>query len=153
MFIMEKWPKGDTRFLRKNGNVTPLFRSTLETILDDLDETIRFWADVRKKPPRDYAVRGTYIVGSILEGNNYSDLDLLLVADKIDHEDFRFVKTVMATRFFVNRPKIEAIDVFFRPYDEFPDRGSFEVTDQVKNIVEQYNKKLRRLKANSRYSA
>ncbi len=48
----------------------------------------------------------------------------------------------MAQKFFVNRAKTEALAVFVRPYDEFPERPSFEITSQVRDLLDKYNRKL-----------
>lgn len=69
-------------------------------------------------------------------------MDLLLIGSKLDHEDYRFLKQVMAQSFFANRVKTEALDVFIRPYDEFPERASFEITPQVRYLLDIYNQKL-----------
>ena len=78
----------------------------------------------------------------MLSGNDNSDIDFLLIASKIDQEDYRLFKQVMAQLFYVNKPKTEAVDVFIRPYDEFPDRNSFEITSQVRDLLDKYNRYL-----------
>ena len=139
---MKKYPENYTSYMKKNGRITKKLERSLEGVLRSYVETVKFWAEKREKPLEDYIIREAYIVGSILRGNNLSDIDFLLIANKIDQEDYRFIKHVMANEFFVNRPKTEAIDVYVRPYDEFPERGSYEITDQVEAMLNRYNKKL-----------
>jgi len=116
----------DTRYLTDRGNVTSLFRSALEEVLTAHSEASYFWAPRRRKPLSDYEIREVHIVGSILRGNDESDLDIMLIAKS----------------FFSNRPKTQAIDVFVRPYDEFPERDSYEVTAQVGSILRKHNRLL-----------
>ena len=132
----------DTRYLTDRGNVTSLFRSALEEVLTAHSEASYFWAPRRRKPLSDYEIREVHIVGSILRGNDESDLDIMLIASNIDQEDYRFLKMVLAQSFFSNRPKTQAIDVFVRPYDEFPERDSYEVTAQVGSILRKHNRLL-----------
>ena len=139
---MKQNPTRNTRYLTKQGKVTPLLKQQLEEILKSYVETAGFWAGKRGKINEDYAIREAFIVGSLLRGNDQSDLDLLLIGNKLDHEDYRFLKQVMAQGFFVTRPKTEALDVYVRPYDEFPDRPSFEITSQVKYLLDRYNREL-----------
>lgn len=139
---MKTRPIKNTRFILKNGKTTGLLRASLEDVLVTYVDTSKFWAEKRKKNLPDYQIRDVFIVGSLLRGNDNSDLDLLLIASKIDQEDYRLFKQVLAQLFYINRPKTGAVDVFIRPYDEFPDRNSFEITSQVRDLLEKYNKLL-----------
>jgi len=139
---MKKRPVSNTRYLLENGMVTSKFRSKLAEVLGHYVDIASLVADKRQKHLEDYRIREAHVVGSVLRGIDDSDLDLLLIADKIDQTDYRIVKTVLSELFFNNIPKQLAVDVFVRPYDEFPDRGSFEVTSEVREILKDYNDRL-----------
>ncbi|MEK6856717.1 MAG: nucleotidyltransferase domain-containing protein [Nanoarchaeota archaeon] len=139
---MKQKPIKNTRYLTKEGKVTSLLKQHLEEVLQAHIDASTFWAGKRNKPREDYTVREAYIVGSILRGNDESDLDILLIGNKLDQEDYRFLKQVLAQSFFVNRAKTVAVDVFTRPYDEFPEKPSFEITSQVRHLLDTYNRKL-----------
>jgi hypothetical protein len=134
---MQQKPKGATQYLTLEGKVKPALRDALGLVLDSYVPTVEFWAPKRQqlRPYEDYTIRQVCVAGSVLKGNGNSDLDLLLIGDKLDGDDYRFIKQVMAENFFVNRPKTQAIDVFIRPYDEFPEKPSFDITDQVNDLV------------------
>ncbi len=132
-------PTASTRFLKSTGEVTPAFSLALEKILLKYSDMAVFMADKLNRPRSDYIIREAHIVGSILSGRDDSDLDILLIANKIDHNDYNLFKNFLAQAFFNNRPKIEAIDIFVRPYDEFPERPSYEVTKQVIRTIDKYN--------------
>lgn len=139
---MKQKPKADTRYVRKDGRVSQRFRDVFRLVADDYRAIISFLAARRQKPLTDYQIRNVYVVGSTLEGSDESDLDLLLIASHIDDFDFRFIKQAINGTFFYNRQKCDAIDIYVRPYDEFPERVSFEVTDQLENILAVTNKAL-----------
>ena len=140
---MKSIPATDTRFVRKGGKVTDKLRRDLSDVLLCYSEAAAFWADKRAKPREDYTIREAYIVGSTIRGIDNSDVDLLLIPDHIEGDDYRFFKLVLAQTFFVNRPKCLAVDVFVRPHDEYPERPSFEITGQVKDILDNYNQRLK----------
>ena len=143
---MRKEPISDTRYLRKDGTITTLFLDRLEEVLDVYVNIVKFWANKRQKDPADYALRETFIVGSLLNGVDDSDLDLMFIGNKIDDEDYRFIKLVMARVFYSDHDKSEAIDVYIRPYDAFPERGSFGITDQIQGGLNRHNSRINRLK-------
>ena len=132
----------DTRYMRRNGEVTERFRESLERVLTEYVPTVVFWSERTGKPLSDYRIREAHVVGSILEGNDESDVDIMLIANHMDEEDYRFIKVVMAKLFYSNRIKTEAVDVFVRQYDAFPERNSFEITNQVKPLLDRFNSKL-----------
>lgn len=139
---MHAKPPVETRYVGADGVVTPLFRNTLQGVLYNHVEAAKFWAPKRDKPLADYTLREAHIVGSTLRGIANSDLDILLIASKMDGEDYRFLKQVMAQLYFAHRPKQDAIDVFIRPSDEYPERESFEITSQVKDLLDICNSQL-----------
>lgn len=132
-------PNVSTRFLKSTGEVTPAFSCALEKVLLKYSDLARFLADKLNRPRDDYTIKEAYIVGSVLQGNNDSDLDIMLIANKIDQNDYNLFKNFLAQAFFNTMNKRDAIDVYVRPYDAFPDRPSFEVTRQVSKILDKYN--------------
>ena len=132
-------PVSDTRYVTRGGLVTPLLKNKLEEVLGHYVDVALFWSSKRGKSRSDYTIREAHLIGSVLRGVDNSDLDLLLVADKIEQQDYKFIKMYLSEIFFNNVSKPLAIDVFIRPYDEFPERGSFEITDQVKGLLKKYN--------------
>lgn len=139
---MHKQPTSDTRYISKNGRVTERFKRTLERVLGEYIKGAKFFSRQFRKPSLNYTIKEASIVGSTLEGSNDSDLDILLIANNIDMNDYRIIKQYLSSIFFCNRPKKSAIDVFVRSYDEFPEKVSFEITGQVGGILNKYNKKL-----------
>lgn len=139
---MKQIPPQDTRFITKEGIVTPRLRRDLSDVLLAYSDTAKFWADKKPSERQNYTVREVYIVGSTLRGVDYSDLDLLIIPDKIDYEDGRFFKMVLAQIFFTNRAKSIALDLFVRPHDQYPEKPSFEITPQVRDIIDKYNQHL-----------
>ena len=135
-------PTKDNRYLSASGVVTPLFRRDINEVLMYCSDTSKFWAPKRNKLLSDYHVKEVHIVGSLLRDNNESDADILVIPSKFDQEDYRFFKQVLGQLFYANRPKTEAIDVFVRPNDEFPEKGSFEVTSQVRDLIGRWNASL-----------
>lgn len=136
---MNQLPKGETQYFGLDGKVKPALRDALGLVLDSYVPAVGFWAPKRSGIYEDYIIRHVSIAGSVLQGNGNSDLDILLIGNKIDGEDYRFFKMVMAQLFFVNRPKTQAIDVFIRPNDEFPEKPSYDITNQVQDLVSRSN--------------
>ncbi len=132
----------DTRYLLKTGAVTPKLRGIVDNVLSQYVEAARFLANLRTRHLDDYIVREAYIVGSIVRGVDDSDLDLLFLADKIDQDDYRVTKQVLSMLFFNNIPKPLAVDIYVRPHDEFPEKPSFEITKQVKDLIDKHNRDL-----------
>lgn len=139
IIFMKKIPEKSTRFLKSTGEVTPAFSNALERVLLKYSDLSRFLADRLSKPREDYIIKEAHIIGSILSGVDDSDLDIMLIANKIDQNDYSLFKNFLSQAFFNNRPKIGAIDVFVRPYDAFPERPSYEVTSQVRKVLDKYN--------------
>ena len=44
--------------------------------------------------------------------------------------------------FYNNQQKNHAVDAYVRPRDKFPERPSFDITNQVKKLLKDYNNKL-----------
>lgn len=135
---MDKKPLKNTKFI-KNGKITDLLKSALEDILKEYIPIVKFRAERLGRQDDDYTIREVYVIGSVLLGNNNSDLDLLLIANKIDQEDYRFIKGLLSEIFFNNLQKADAVDIFVRPYDEFPERNHYQITDQVEDLLKKYN--------------
>ena len=139
---MRQRPLTKTRFLTENGRVTEKLRSDLSDVLNAYVPAVKFWQPKTRKPLESYTIREAYVVGSVLQGNDESDLDILLIGNHFDGEDYRFFKIVMAEQFYSNRSKRLAIDVYIRDSDEFPEKPSFEITEQVQDMLDKHNKEI-----------
>lgn len=133
------------KILENNGKITPRVLSGLENVLSAYSMFIPSYASAHDNNPKNFQISKAYIVGSAVRENRIdSDLDLMLIAPQIDEVAERNVKVWMSVLFFNNKPKNQAIDVFVRPYDRFPERPSHDITNQVKKLLKQYNNKLLR---------
>jgi predicted nucleotidyltransferase len=140
-FMVDKIPN-DTRYLHKNGQVTSLFRKTCAEVLREYTEFSRFASKRLQRDSEDFNIREAYVVGSVLRGVDNSDLDLLMIANKIDNNDYKLIKQYLSQIFFNPFYKSEAVDVYIRPYDEFPDKPRFEVTAQIRDLLEFWNRQI-----------
>lgn len=140
---MQTVPQGTTRYVTCEGVVTPLFRETIKDVSPLYIDIANFLATkLRRRPLPEYGIREAHIVGSVVRGVDNSDLDVLVIPQKIDAEDYRFFKLAMNDRLFNNRPKPAAIDFYVRPYDEMPDRVAWEVTSQLAEEIGAINRAL-----------
>jgi hypothetical protein len=131
------------KILDKDGKITDRVTSGLENVLHAYSIFIPEYASVHDNNPKNFQVSKVYLVGSAARENRIdSDLDLMLIAPQIDERSERDIKVWMSVLFFNNKPKTEAVDVFVRPYDRYPDRSSMDITGQVKKLLKQYNAKL-----------
>ena len=90
---------------------------------------------------KNLVIKEVSIVGSGARENKIdSDLDFLLVSPNIDELTANNVKTMLSYILFCDRPKQEAIDIFIRSKDKYPERASVNVTSQVNDLIDKYNK-------------
>ncbi len=126
-----------------NGKITDRVTSGLENVLYAYSIFIPEYGRVHDNNPKNFQISKVCLVGSgAREGRIDSDLDLMLIAPDIDERAERDIKVWMSVLFFNNKPKTQAVDVFVRPYDRYPDRSSVDITTQVKKLINHYNKVL-----------
>ncbi len=146
---MRKKPTIETKFLTRDGLVKKKLKDIISDVLKDYTDCVKFWHEKRNKGVSDYLLREVYIVGSVISGEDNSDLDLLIIGEKLDGEDYRFFKQVMAQLYWTNRKKSGAIDIYIRPHDEFPEKPSFEITSQLEEELKKCNDSIKSI--NLRY--
>ena len=124
----------------KKGKITKRTLFGLENALFLYSNLSRIYAEKTDNNPDNFRIKEVKIVGSGARENKIdSDLDLLLIAPEVDEVSANSLKTMLSLVLFCDRPKIEAVDVFIRSYDRYPDRVSRDITLQVKEIVDKYN--------------
>ena len=129
--------------LDKSGKITERVTSGLENVLAAYTDYAKEYARITDNNPKNFKIESAYLVGSGARENRYdSDLDLMLIAPQIDEVSEAAVNVYLSLLFFNNRPKDKAIDVFVRKKDKYPERESINLTNQVKKLLNQYNKKL-----------
>jgi predicted nucleotidyltransferase len=115
----------------------------LENVLAAYTQLSKGHARNTDNNPVNYRVDDVYVVGSGARENKVdSDLDLMLVTPKLDLSTCKSLQTMLALIFFVDREKIQAIDPYIRKQDEFPERESVKITDQVLKLLQRYNNQL-----------
>lgn len=136
-------PFAPTRYITAEGKVTDLFRSSFDEVANTYLEVARFMADrLRVRPLAEFALKEVHTVGSVLRGVDNSDLDLLLIADRINWEDYRFIKMALNAAHFNNRSKYSALDWYVQPDDDRPHNDRFEVTNQLNSELARVNSAL-----------
>src|SRR5690606_16852169 len=116
-----------------------------ERVLNGLENVMAAYVDIANlsksylhQNPQNYRVEEVRIVGSSARENRIdSDLDFLLVASRLDELSANQAKMFLAMIYFCDLPKKEAIDVFIRPKEIYPNRSSIIISDQkkVKKII------------------
>lgn len=136
-------PLEPTRYLNADGSVTPMLVEAFNRVSLAYFDIAEFSANkMMKRHLPDFAIREVQVVGSVLRGVNNSDLDLLILADKIDWEDYRLFKLVLAATFFNNRSKYSALDVYVQPEDDRPENLRWNVTHQLAEPIKNLNVRL-----------
>ncbi|MBU1203901.1 MAG: nucleotidyltransferase domain-containing protein [Nanoarchaeota archaeon] len=126
--------------LNGSDKVTERVRNGLENVLSVYVEVAKTHADETDNNSKNYFLSQVYLVGSGARENKIdSDLDLLLIAPRLDEESAKQMKLILSFIFFNDRPKQEAIDLFVRQKDIYPDRKSIEITKQVKGLLSKCN--------------
>lgn len=125
-----------------NGNaVTKRVRNGLENVLYLYANLGRKLAIDNENNPYNLRVKDIFVVGSGARKNRIdSDLDFLLIAPEIDDSIANSLKTILSYVLFCDKNKQEAIDVFIRPYDKYPERSSIKITSQVGDLLNKYNR-------------
>ncbi|MBU4284114.1 MAG: hypothetical protein KJ968_03335, partial [Nanoarchaeota archaeon] len=108
------------------------------------------YVDIAKRQARisdnnskNYKIDEAYVVGSGARLNKVdSDMDLMLITPQLDDESAKQLRFILSLIYLTDRPKQEGIDVYVRSKDKYPDRPSIKITDQVKDLLGSYNKKL-----------
>ena len=132
-----------TRFLGEEGRVTRHFRMQFVRAGAYYVQTADFLANRMKlRPLNEYQIKEVQVVGSVVRGVTDSDLDLLVVPEKIDWDDSKIMKAALGAVLFANRNKYSAIDWYVQPVDLYPDKPSFNVTDQLIEELADINRKL-----------
>ncbi|MBW2998371.1 hypothetical protein KY321_02420 [Candidatus Woesearchaeota archaeon] len=133
----------DIPIFNEDGTVTDRVLTGLENVLSayvDIAESASVHLDQNKE---NYHVEQVMIVGSGSQRNRVdSDLDLMLISPDLDDRDCSMAKMILSAIYFNDKPKTEAIDVFVRREDKFPSRASTDITEQVIEILDNYNQRL-----------
>jgi len=128
----------------RQGNLT-------QRVLCGLENSLYLYSSLSKKYAKDtennsknFLVKGIMLVGSGAKNNEVlSDLDILLLCPDIDEKSAGVLKHMISYVLFCDRDKNEAVDVFIRPKDKYPERSSVNITSQVNALIERYNNNLR----------
>lgn len=115
-----------------------------------LENTLFLYSNLAKKHskktdnnPRNYKIKSVSIVGSGAKNRVDSDLDFLLIVPELDLASADNLKLIMSYVLYCDRKKQEAIDVYIRQKDKYPERKSRNITFQAKDLLKKYNSKLR----------
>ncbi len=128
----------------QEGNLTNRVISGSKIVLDAYAYLANLEAKINHNNPQNYLVREVYLCGSGATRNAHdSDLDLLLVAPRLDRDSANHVALMLKELFFVNRPKRVAIDPFVYEKVIFPQRKHIEITQEIQRYVDECNKKLK----------
>lgn len=131
------------KILDNDGKITKRVSTGLENVLHAYTLYVPEYARVHDNNPKNFIIEKTYLIGSAIRQSRIdSDLDLMLIAPNIDETAERDIKVWLNLLFYNNLPKNKAIDAYVRPFDKFPERPSYDITNQVKKLLKEYNKKL-----------
>lgn len=131
------------KILDKNQKVTKRVMTGLENVLYAYSIYVPNYAKAHDNNPKNFQIKKVYLIGStIRESKIDSDLDIMLIAPQIDGTAERDIKVWLNILFYNNQQKNHAIDAYVRSKDKFPERPSFDITNQVKKLLNTYNKKL-----------
>jgi len=129
--------------LDKNEKVTKRVMTGLENVLYAYSLYAPNYAKAHDNNPKNFQIEKAYLIGSaVRESRVDSDLDILLIAPQIDETAERDIKVWLNILFYNNQQKNHAVDAYVRPRDKFPERPSFDITNQVKKLLKDYNNKL-----------
>jgi len=100
----------------------------------------RKYSKATENNPRNFYVSDIYLVGSsALRNEKDSDLDLMFICPDIDEGSAKTLKTMISLVLFCDRDKKEGVDVFLRKEDQFPERASVNITNQLESLIKKYN--------------
>lgn len=123
--------------------VTKRVTSGLENVLYAYTFYVPNYAKAHDNNAKNFVIEKAYLIGSGVRENRVdSDLDIMLIAPQLDSKSETDIKLWLNVIFYNNKPKIEAVDAWVRPKDKFPERSSYEITNQVKKLLKTYNSKL-----------
>ena len=127
----------------KNNRITNRVRTGLENVLFAYVDISKRQAKISDNNSKNYKINEAYVVGSGARLNRVdSDMDLMLITPNLDDESAKQLRFILSLIYLTDRPKQEGIDVYVRSKDKYPDRPSIKITDQVKDLLDTYNKKL-----------
>ena len=127
----------------KNMCITERVESGLENVLSAYVEIAKMQSQKTDNNIENYEINRVYVLGSGARCNRIdSDLDLLLIVPRLDIGSANQIRTMMCLTFFTDRPKRDAIDVFVRDEDIYPERSSVNITDKVSGLINNYNRLL-----------
>ena len=139
-YVEEIW---DMHPFNERGTITKRVRFGLENALYLYSMLSRDYAKRTDNNPDNFLIESVSVVGSGARANRIdSDLDLLLLAPKIDPVSADNIKLSMSYVLFCDRDIREGVDVFIRPSDLYPERGAIDITHYVRNLLDKYNSKL-----------
>lgn len=123
-----------------DGTITQRTSIGLENSLFLYSGLAKLYALDTENNPRNFLVNDIFVVGSGARQNKiHSDLDILLITPDLDIKSGGDLKRMMSFVLFNDREKNEALDVFIRPFDKYPDRDSIKITSQVLEKIQRYN--------------
>ena len=115
----------------------------LENILYLYSALAKEQAKISDNNSKNFKIKDVFLVGSAVRENRVdSDLDFLLIAPKLDEVSSNNLKLSLSYVLFCDRPKQEAVDIFIRNKDIYPNRASFNLTNYFPDFLKKYNKKL-----------
>ena len=127
----------------QDGTITERVSAGLENVLCAYTQLAKAHAKETENNPRNYQVKDVFVVGSGAQAFvPDSDLDLLLEVPNLDEKSCSNIKMVLGLLFFVDRPKLQAVDPYIRPKDKYTERASIKITDQVQEMLQKYNSQL-----------
>lgn len=124
------------------GKITQRTKNALNNSLYLYSDFARKHSQTTENNPRNYQISNISIVGSGVENKIDSDIDFMLIVPKIDSESASNLKLLMSYILYCDRPKQEAVDIFIRQKDKYPNRKNKDITSQVNNLIDKYNKKI-----------
>lgn len=143
-YLMNKNYNPRQPIFNERGAPTNRVRNALENVLSAYVNYAKPHAIATHNNIKNYKINQVLVVGSGAHNNVVnSDLDLLLIAPNLDENSAINMKLFLSVLFFNNKPKNDAIDVFIRKEDIFPDRASTNVTKYYKKIIDKYNLQLK----------
>ena len=123
--------------------ITQRVKGGLVNVLEAYVEISKDHAECMNNNSRNYLIKEIYVVGSGARENKIdSDMDLLFIVQNLDENSSKSLKLILSFIFQTDRPKNEAIDVYIRKKDIFPEKESVLITNQVKNLINRCNSRL-----------
>ena len=124
----------------EEGKVTERVTAGLENALSAYVEIAKIHAPRLDNNPANYRVTKVQVVGSGARCNRQdSDLDLMLITPQLDAKTAQQMELMLKLLFYTDRQKREAVDVYVRPQDRFPERPSVDISDQVSELIKKYD--------------